>query len=268
MFGWFKKKSVPQSEVVRQKLEKFMKPIALAGALAEIISEYIKDVESGKASSPAYQRKNGTVVGIWRDTRLEALRHLWGYGASEPTLLANTVKQKKLFDGFFKNKPQYEYSHQPSGDPLHDTLQALVHVYLFLEKAGWAVGDKEIDMRFLECDTNKTIFSEFEQQAKVLWAEWIAWEQDVHGSGGFLAMPCTLLDLLYKDVTRRAKTIALSAEYGPDYQTTMDFLVGEIPKMGLDLGKSQESINKKEEQLRSTHKMLLAADDPDHLDQE
>lgn len=288
MFGWFKEKFFPQSEPLlrqkplsfgkpfvplseplRQKILPFVKPMALVTALAENISEYFKDVESGEASYPAYQRKNDTVVGIWRDTRLEALRHLWGYGASDPTLLGDTFKQKQLLDAFFESKPQYEHTHQAAGNPLHDTLQSLVHVYLFLDKAGTAVGDKETDKLFLKSVAKKTIFSDLEEDAKVLWAEWIAFQQAVHRSGDIIpAMPCTLLEILYKDVTRKAKSIALSAQFGPDYQTNMDVIVGEIPKMGLAQNKSQESINKTVEHLRSMHKQLLAADDPDHLSQE
>jgi hypothetical protein len=265
MFGWFKKKSTPQSEAVCQKLLQFQKPMILVQALAEEISEYYKAVKSGKSSAPAYQRKDDSVVGIWRDTRLEVLRQLWGYGASEPTLLADRFQQKKLLYAFFENKPQYEYSHQPSGDPLHDTLQALFHVYLLLEKAGTAVGDKETDGLFLKCVAKKTIFSDFEEDAKVLRTEWTAFEQAVHGSGGIPAMPCTLLEILYKDVTRKTKTIALSAQFGPDYQTNMNDLVNRVEEQMHDQGKSQESINKKMEQLRSTYKKLLAADEPDHL---
>lgn len=185
MFGWFKKKSNPQSEAVCQKLLQFQKPMILVQALAEEISEYYKAVKSGKSSAPAYQRKDDSVVGIWRDTRLEVLRQLWGYGASEPTLLADRFQQKKLLYAFFENKPQYEYSHQPSGDPLHDTLQALFHVYLLLEKAGTAVGDKETDGLFLKCVAKKTIFSDFEEDAKVLRADGLPLNKQFTGRKAF-----------------------------------------------------------------------------------
>src|SRR5215204_200313 len=98
MFGWFKKKASPRSEDIAPIFQHLFEPMALATALAESIAEYSKAVKNGKASSPAYQRKGDSVVGIWSDTRLEALRHLWGYGASDAFLLADHRQQKKVLD--------------------------------------------------------------------------------------------------------------------------------------------------------------------------
>ena len=126
------------------------------------------------------------------------------------------------------------------------------------------MADKETDSLSLKL-ANKTIFSDFEQQARTLWAQWIALEQAVRGSGNLPPMPSTLLELLYKDVTRKAKTIALSAQFGPDYQAGMNYLVDVVQKQMRDQGNSEDSINKQLEQIRSTMKKVLAADDPDYL---
>lgn len=221
MFGWFKKKPSARVDAVPDVIKQMMEPMALATALAETISEYFKAVEKGKVSSPAYQRKADSVVGIWTDTRLETLRHLWGYGT-------------------------------------------LFQVYLFLNKAGSAVGDKETDSHTLRL-ANKTIISEFEQHSSALWAQWIAFEQAVRGSGVLPAMPSTLLEILYKDVTKKAKTIALATQFGPDYESGMNYLANILQKQMKDQGDSEDSINMQLEQVRSTMKKVLAADDPDHL---
>lgn len=256
------KKRTRQSGAIRPILQQSLEPMALATALAETISEYVKAVNNGDTASPAYQRKEGNVVAIWSDTRLEALHHLWDYGASDASLLADHHQQKNLLDAFFEKKPQYQYPHQPSGDRVHDTLQALFQVYLFLSKAGSAVADNETDSRSLK-RANKTIFSDFEQQAKTLWAQWISFEQANHSSGDLPPMPSTLLELLYKDVTRKAKTIALSARFGPDYEAGMNYLVHVVQKDLKAQGESEDSINEQTEQIRSTMKQVLAADDPD-----
>ena len=266
MFGWFKKKHTLHSGAVPPILERFLKPMALATALAETISEYVKAVNNGDASSPAYQRKEDSVVGIWSDTRLEALHHLWDYGASDTSLLADHRQQKNLLDAFFEKKPQYKYPHQPSGERVHDTLQALFQVYLFLGKAGSAVADKETDSGSLIL-ANKTIFSDFEQQAKTLWAQWISFEQATRSSGDLPPMPSTLLELLYKDVTIKAKTIALSAQFGPDYQAGMNYLVNTVQEQMKTRGESEDNINKQTGQIRSMMKKVLAADDPNRLDE-
>ena len=52
MFRWFTKKKQPSQEaVIPQWLEKMFKPRAIATALAEVISVYLKDVEDGKLAA-------------------------------------------------------------------------------------------------------------------------------------------------------------------------------------------------------------------------
>jgi len=264
MFGWFKKEATPQSEPGHPLIHQFLRPMAISSALSEAISDYAEAVQAGIVTSPAYQRKGDSVVGIWNDTRLEALRHLWGFGASDARLLADHRQQRKLLDIFFKKKLQYVFPHQPSGDPVHDTLQALFQVYMYLDEAGSAVGDKETNGLSRQ-RVEKTVFSDSEQKTKILWDEWIAFEQVDQGAGDLSSMPGTLIEILYEDVTKKAKTIALSAQFGPDYRDGMNMIVKYIQDHIKGEGLSEESINKKLEQVRSTMKMTLEADDPDHL---
>lgn len=237
-----------------------MEPMALATALAETIADYVRAVDSGKVSAPAYERKGDSVVRIWGDTRLEALRYLWGYGASDAMLLADYRQQKKLLDDFFEEKPQYEFPHHPSGETAHDTLQALFQAYLFLGKAGTAVADKETDSTSLEL-ANKNIFSDFEEKASKLRVLWNGFESALNNSSQLPEMPSTLLDLLYKDVTKKAKGIALSAQFGPNYESGMQHLIKRVEKDIEDQGDSEQKIKK----IQNTMKSLLEADDPDHV---
>jgi hypothetical protein len=69
----------------------------LSKSQAQTISEYVKAINDGKASSPAYQRKGDSVDEIWSDTRpLRRSRHLWGFGASEPRCL-RTIPNRRNF---------------------------------------------------------------------------------------------------------------------------------------------------------------------------
>ena len=74
-------------------------------------------------------------------------------------------------------------------------------------------------------------------------------------------MPSTLLDLLYKDVTKKAKGIALSAQFGPDYESVMQYLAKTVEKQMKEQGDSEQKIKK----IQNTMKSLLEADDPDHV---
>ena len=264
MFNWFKKKKTPRTDEVPPIFKQFIEPMALATALAETIADYVRAVDSGKVSVPAYERKGDNVVGIWGDTRLEALRCLWGYGASDAMLLADYRQQKKLLDDFFEGKPQYEFPHHPSGEAIHDTLQALFQVYLFLGKAGTAVADKETDSTSLEL-ANKSIFSDFEEKASKLRVLWNGFESAPANSSELPEMPSTLLDLLYKDVTKKAKGIALSAQFGPNYESNMQYLVKRVEKDIKEQGDSEQKTKEKIEKIQNTMRSLLEADDPDHV---
>lgn len=264
MFDLFKKKKTPRTEVVPPLFKQFIGPMVLATALAETISSYMRAVDSGEVSAPAYARKGDSVVGIWGDTRLEALRHLWGYGASDAMLLADHLQQKKLLDVFFEGKPQYEFPHQPLGEAVHDTFQALFQVYLFLGKAGTAVADKETYGASLKL-ANRNIFSEFEEGARKLRGLWSSFESAINNSNKPPEMPSTLLDLLYKDVTKKTKGIALSAKFGPDYEVGMQYLVKTVEKKMKEQGNSEQNIKEQMQKIQNTMKILLEADDPDHV---
>lgn len=264
MFNWFKKKKTPRTDEVPPIFKQFIEPMALATALAETIADYGRSVDSGKVSAPAYERKGDNVVGIWGDTRLEALRHLWGYGASDAMLLADHLQQKKLLDDFFEGKPQYEFPHQPLDEAVHDTLQALFQVYLFLGKAGTAVADKETDSTSLKL-ANKNIFNDFEEKASKLRVLWNGFESALNNSSELPEMPSTLLDLLYKDVTKKAKGIALSAQFGPDYESVMQYLAKTVEKQMKEQGHSEQKIKEQMQKVQNTMKSLLEADDPDHV---
>ena len=260
MFNWFKKKSAPSREAIAPGLDQFVKPMAIATALTEAISEYFMAVKNGKKSSPAYQRKQGNVIGIWGDTRLEALRQLWGYGASDIALLANHHQQKRLLDSFVEEKPYLEYPLQPSGDSVHDTLQAIFQVYLFLGEAGSAVADKET--------AGSIVFSGFEQQAKTLQTKWGEFEEALHGSRNVPPTPSTLVEILYEDVTRKAKTIALSSQFGANYRAGLNCFVELYQREMKSLGHSEDRVKKEGDDLQMIIQKILAAESPDSLPEE
>ena len=78
-------------------------------------------------------------------------------------------------------------------------------------------------------------------------------------------MPSTLLDLLYKDVTKKAKGIALSAQFGPNYESGMQYLAKRTEKLMKEQGDSEQKIKEQMQKIQNTMKSLLEADDPDHV---
>ena len=144
------------------------------------MSDYVKAVKKGDISVPACKRLGDSVVGIWTDTRSEALCLLFGQGA-DAMLLADHRNQEKLLNSLFNEAPHLEFPHERSNEPIHDTLQAVFRVYMYLNEVGAAVGDKETDRATLKL-ARKTVFSDFEEQAKVILQKWKTFDEAIRGS--------------------------------------------------------------------------------------
>lgn len=265
MFEWFKNIREKQEEVIPVLAKELFRSTSLAVAIADAIADYSKDVKDGIVSAPAYKRKDSNVVDIWKDTRLEALWVLWTHGASDIMIIAQPSEQKNILDVFFEEKPQYEYPHQPSNEPVHDTFQAIFQVYLFLNEAGSAVMDLETDRNTLKIK-GRNIFDEFEKSAKQLRVQWGEFDSAVHGSGDLPPMPSTILEVLFNDVTKKSKAIALSAIFGPDYEAGILHLQKIVREKLTKKGKTEDSINEQIRDLQKTTQKLLSAQDPDHIE--
>jgi hypothetical protein len=252
MFGWFKKKHQQDKSSLPESIERMMMTKSLATAIADHVSSYSKDVQDGKLlPTPAYIHVDDySILDIWRFTRLEALSHLYSHRGSDVLLLAEPPIQKKILDFFFENKPQDEHSRQPSNDPIHNIIQAMYEVYSYLSKAGSAVADGETCNLRLR-SKNKTIFCEFETNAQQLRVQW-----DKFDSVKLPPFPPFILEVLYKDVTKKSKTIALTAKLGPDYEGNLKGLLQAMRERLTD-----EEVRTVQE----TYQKVLTAQDPDHI---
>ena len=235
--------------------QQIVAPMALATALAEQIKDYFIAVDSGEISSPAYKRNSSGVLEVWSGTRIEAMKQLWGYGAADAMLLADSFQQKDLIDEFLERKPQLEFPHKSTNEPMHDTLQAIFQVYLYLSEAGTAVADKKTDRLNLKL-AKTNIFCDFEEEVLLLREAWREYEAELNGSESLPELPPTLLELLFKDVTVKAKGIALSTKFGPDYMTGIHALI-----LSLKSRLNEEEIRNVE----NTFKSILEANDPDEV---
>ncbi len=253
MFEWLKKKRAAPEAAVEALARKWLEPSALAVALAETIREFAADVNSGRLEYPAHKRRNDSVVGIWRDLRLEALSHMFNFGRSDPMLLADQRRQLELLHCLLDERPHLEMP-QPRGEVVPDTLQAVWQVYLYLDQIGSEVADRETDRATLKL-AKKNIFDRLTARAEQLRIGWEAFEAAVKNKNTKLPeMPRTLLEELYKDVTAKTKPIALSAQFGPSYEATIKMLEEEVRNRGGDVEKA-----------RTLTQRVMQANDPDEF---
>ena len=270
MFRWLtKKKQPPQESIIPKMVEQSLRSMSRVAALSEIVVEYLKDIKDGRIAFPAHKRllhkqKNASVLEIWRDTRLEALHYLFIYGCSQASLLATQTKQNLLLDYYFEKKPHLEFPYQPSSDRIHDTWQAVFKAYLYLDETGEWTEERE-DIQNVNLFTKKKpIFDEFERDIKRLHVQWSEFDSAIRSSNSLPPAPDTIFDILYKDITKKSKTVALSAMFGHDHMAMIKKMEQHTRELFREQGKSEEYI---EEQIRITQKTtqkILSARDPDH----
>ena len=271
MFRWLtKKKQQSQESAIPNIVEQELRSLSLVTKLSKVISDYLKDVKSGRMAFPAHKRlmhkqKNSSVLEIWRDTRLEALHHIFRYGSSHAILLDKQNKQKELLDIYFKKKPHLEFPHQPSGDVIHDTFQAVFKAYLYLDETGeWS--EEPISIHDVNLFTKKKpIIDEFEREMKRLREQWSEFESAIHDSKSLPSAPSTIFDILYKDITKKSKTVALSSMFGSDYMAGIKKLEQHTRNLFKEQGNSEEQIDERMRDAQKTTQKLLSAQDPDQM---
>lgn len=248
MWRWLRKGSRQPSDEVRAFAEQLIGPQSLAAAVAETVRAYVDAVKAGKVSYPAHRRDGASVVEIWCDLRLEALHKLFNFGQSDPFMLSDPRHQGELLACFFDDKPHLEMP-QPRGAVVADTIQAMWQVYMYLDAVGSEVTDRETDRMGLKLE-GRSILDEIEADFAEARAKWAVLRAD----GGSVTFPPTMIELLYADVTAKAKSIALSSRFGPAYEGGIKLVENKLAKQGDGLAAFRASVER-----------VLAAKDPDHL---
>lgn len=228
MFGWFKRKSLtPSTHSLDPRLqtlaEKWFEPTVLSVAIAETVSSYYSEVKAGRTKSPVHLDRDAGVLEMWRGVRLEALGRMFGFGEADLTLLAKQQQQVHLINCFLNDCPHLEMP-QPRGEQLADTIQAFWQIYVYLSEVGSEVADRETDRMTLRLKGND-ILTSFTNQAKQAQKGWLSFEHALKSDQESLPeLPPTIIQIIYKDVTKKSKSIALSTKFGPKYEQNIDLL--------------------------------------------
>jgi hypothetical protein len=197
--------------------EQWLAPQKMAVALAGAVRDYVRDVQAGRIFSPPLKRVEDGALALWRDLRLEALLALFGIETADPFLLADRRAQSELL-ACYLDRQSHAAPPNPRGDEMLDTVQAIRQVYCYLGDAGAEAGDRTTDSAVLE-PAGKSILDHLTAEAILLREQWEAFERAIRaGKKPLPDMPPTLIEALVADVAVKARSIALSAAYGPDYE--------------------------------------------------
>jgi len=236
---------------------------ALLATIRQLASEHLC-VDPPK---PAYMRStNDSLANIWRDTRIEALAHLWKFGRksmprSEPALLASEPEQLKMLSvlSTFDSDPEIRKEH---GIKYTQTAWAISSVYGYLERARWrngcTDGSAELDFR------------EFAKAAAVLQEKWRGFEQAKAAlldgqTNEWPEMPPFLVQLLFDDVTAKAKTVALANVWTAQWESSYELFEANLRDELTEQGLSSEDVETRMIRVRQAWRRLVRARDPDEL---
>lgn len=265
MFGWFKKKPKADGSLPGF-VEEMFRPLALGAAVGKLVVEYQADLKAGRVTAPASQRDDASALEVWRDTRIEALSFLWALPASEPAGLADSREQVDLLEAFNRATPHPMTPLPESGNAVQDTLSCVLQVYVYLDKIGTTVGDRET-CRFTLQLAGRTVLSDLEESTGRLEEQWKAFTANAlqPRQGPLPKMPETFFDLIYRDVTRKSRSIALSSRFGPSYEegiaSMLELTVSNMKASGMSAAKVAENTKR----AKALMDQLLHASDPDEL---
>lgn len=173
---------------------------------------------------------------------------LFGFGEADAFRLAEPRYQAELLRCFLDEKPHLEMP-QPRGEVNADTIQALFRVYRYLSEVGSEVADRETWSDELK-RKGRSILDQIEADCTNAREQLRAFLAREEGS----SPPPMMIEMLYADVTAKAKSIALTGVFGPSYESGIKFAESLVAKQGGDVAPFRASVER-----------ILAAKDPDEL---
>ena len=244
MFSWLKRNSREQTRLAEQ-FKEMLEPQILAVTVAEIVQEHALAVARQEVSVPSFKSKQASVREVWAGTRIEALGLLFGFGRSDPFLLADFRLQGQFAKLFLDDRVHLEFP-QPRGQANVDTVQAIMQAYLYLSKIGTELADPMTD-RLNSQTRDEDIIADLTDQ--------LTNERSKFDSRYELAgRPQTLFEIVYADITKKTKSIAFSKVFGPMHESGIRFVVDLLTKEGHSTTEFEDQIAR-----------FRAASDPDSI---
>ena len=292
MLGWFKKKKIEEVPLeVKSFFNKYLGPTLLVAKVAKNISKYFKDVEDGVISFPAYKRKDSSVLQVWIDTRLELLQCLWTcYDNFNPIDLAEQRKQKELLA--YINEADLKYVREGVGlgkytltatNPSKE-LKDMINVIIMMYETSLNISNKicvyvEVDKAMghkpelkigigslLTRDSIQELEStmgikDFLVEANKISVDWLSYLNKLGSNEQLPSYPKTVFEIIFEDITKKSKIIALTAIWGPYYMANFMSVVKEFKGKGIEKGLSSE----KAEKLQESFDYLINAKNPEEV---
>jgi hypothetical protein len=247
MFGRFKNKNL-EEEIANSRVGKMFDYLALAAAVSKVVREYFET----QKNIPISKAEGSSVMEVWIGTRLEAISQLWNFGAANVELVVDPTKHPKLLDAIIARRP-FLPDREPTADEIKDTISAICKVYDYLDQLEH---DLAVPAHSLLKHGPGSIsrYASFVLTMEKLHPKWQAFTFALTSKVSLPEQPETIFVLLWRDITFRAKMIALCSQLGPSYMAQI-----------AALRKLVHEANEKSTSSDNLFVKILSADDPDKI---
>ena len=177
---------------------------------------------------------------------------MWNFGAAKLELIINPETHPRLLDAIIENQP-FLRLREVTGDEIRDSISAICRVYDYLDQLE---RDLAVPFRSLSEDGPGSIsrYASFVLEMQKLQPKWQAFQFALHSKAPLPDIPETIFISLWRDITFRAKMIALCSQLGPSYMATMAALRKKVREVNEDSGSTDSMFVK-----------ILSADDPNQI---
>lgn len=217
MLNFLKRKSQTQT---RSTIGQLIEAPAFAGKIAARKDRYLNRVQTLHLVLPAVRRKEDSVLEIWDATRFESIANLWATPGMDIALISDAKCHGKRNKAIFQFDIRADYT--ADGSDVGKTCQAIRHVYDYLGAVGEEVFDPQSAPSKLKLH-GKRISDVFSQLVRANEADWDKFHFAQAGGREIQSVPQTIFEILWRDVTRLAKNIAICTKFGPDFQSGVEY---------------------------------------------
>ena len=210
----------PKATETRSTIGRLMEAPAFANKIKSRKDRYLDRVRTLHLTLPAVRRKEESVLDIWDATRFEAIANLWAPPGVELPLISDAKNHGKRNQKIFQINFRQDYSGDDS--ETGRACQSIKHVYAYLAAVGEEVFDPQSSPSKLKLH-GKRVSDVFAEKIRANEPEWDRFHFDQAGGREISHVPQTIFELLWRDVTRVSKNIAICSRFGPDFQSGVQY---------------------------------------------
>lgn len=222
MFGFLKRKPKNIPLEWQGFADRFLGPMAMATAMADIAGAHAARIEAGEVAYPAHKEAGAPVIRIWHYLRLESCIPAIRFGEGSLADLADIGTQRDVLAAFVENRAHLMFP-QPSGSRFDQSVQGMFQVYEHLSDVGTDVCDPLTDRHTLRYQ-KRDILTDLEAGAAALHKEW---SEPLGTDGRAVQLPRTLFDLFFADLNAKTKSIAFATVFGPYIEKEIAAIIAE-----------------------------------------